>query len=78
MFVVALKGNGGMNTNLMSIKIHRKLWIKPFFPCQRISSFSVCCLLCYSTNLLHITLFAHEFQSLPYIHYQHVKNYCNA
>ena len=35
-----------------------------FFRCQRMSPFSVCCLLCYSANWLHFTLIAYEFQAL--------------
>ena len=36
------------------------------------SPFSVCCLLCYSANWLHITLIVYVFQALQYTHYQHV------
>ena len=44
----------------------------PFFLCQRMLPFSVCCLLCYSANWLHITLIVHEFLGLQYTHYQHL------
>ena len=43
-----------------------------FVLCKHMSPFSVCCLLCYSANQLHITLIAYEFQALQYTHYQHV------
>ena len=42
-----------------------------FFLSQHMSPFRVCCLLCYSANLLHITLTAYEFQALQYTNYQH-------
>ena len=40
--------------------------------CQRTSPLSVCYLLCYSANKLHITSIVYEFQALKYTHYQHV------
>ena len=39
---------------------------KRFFLCQRMSLFSVCCLLFYNANWLHLTLIAYEFQALQF------------
>ena len=36
------------------------------------SPFSVCCLLCYIANWLHIALIVYEFQALRLIHHWHV------
>ena len=39
-----------------------------FFLWQRLSPFSVCCLLCYNVNWLHFTSIAYGFQALQYTH----------
>ena len=55
----------------LTFKKQRKLWIITVFLCQRMLLFSVCCLLCYSVNWLHLTLIAYESGFAVYT-YQHV------